>query len=446
LKHAVTVFVSFILVTAPGSAATTVTLLHFSDYHSHALPFYSEGGERQGGIAAAAGYLKRHKRDGAIVFNGGDMMNKGAPAWSDRYQCAEWAWLNGIVDAMAFGNHDVDYGFDAFRRCRETVTYPILASNVDGFDSFRVFDVRGVRIGVFAVCGADFPSLVKVPEIRFRDRTGAARETVRRLRKEERADAVVLIGHAHAQEDYALARDVPGIDLIFGTHSHLKQQMTRIPGTQTWFISPFQYLTYISRAELTFDENRTLKEVRGELVRIDPSRPVDDELARRVAGMQEALERDPRYRHLFEPFATLKNPMSVDEVADLAVEIMRDAADASVALSTISSFRQALPPGPIDLEALRAALPYDNEIVTAAMAGDEVIRLLAYGASRKGSDAFAVVRANALIDPRKTYRVATTDYLAGSAGYRDYFASVKRTGLRVREEVRNHLALTLPRQ
>lgn len=27
---------------------TQVTLLHFSDYHSHALPFYSEGREGQG--------------------------------------------------------------------------------------------------------------------------------------------------------------------------------------------------------------------------------------------------------------------------------------------------------------------------------------------------------------------------------------------------------------
>src|SRR5687767_7241923 len=93
----------------PLSADTTVTLLHFSDYHSHALPFYTDDGER-GGIARAIGYLRGEKRRGALVFSGGDTINKGSPAWSDRYGCAEWPWLNGVVDAMAFGNHDADYG------------------------------------------------------------------------------------------------------------------------------------------------------------------------------------------------------------------------------------------------------------------------------------------------------------------------------------------------
>ena len=48
-------------------AATLVTLLHFSDYHSHALPFYSDGMEEQGGIARAVTYLRTAKRQGALV-------------------------------------------------------------------------------------------------------------------------------------------------------------------------------------------------------------------------------------------------------------------------------------------------------------------------------------------------------------------------------------------
>ena len=51
-------------------ADTTITLLQFSDYHSHALPFHTDAGER-GGIARAIGYLEREKRHGALVFSGG---------------------------------------------------------------------------------------------------------------------------------------------------------------------------------------------------------------------------------------------------------------------------------------------------------------------------------------------------------------------------------------
>src|SRR5688572_20459854 len=117
-----------LLMAMPMSAETTITLLHFSDYHSHALPFYTEQGER-GGIARAIRYLAQEKQRDALVFNGGDTINKGSPAWSDKYGCAEWPWWNGIVDAMAFGNHDADYGFEALGHCRETVTYPILSAN-----------------------------------------------------------------------------------------------------------------------------------------------------------------------------------------------------------------------------------------------------------------------------------------------------------------------------
>ena len=138
-----------LVVLAAPLHATDITLLHFSDYHSHALPFYTDAGER-GGIARAIGFLDREKRRGAFVFSGGDTINKGAPAWSDKYRCAEWSWLNGIVDAMAFGNHDADYGKQEFERCRANARYPILGANVGGLKPYTVVERDGVRIGLLS--------------------------------------------------------------------------------------------------------------------------------------------------------------------------------------------------------------------------------------------------------------------------------------------------------
>jgi 5'-nucleotidase / UDP-sugar diphosphatase len=427
--------VTALLLAAIPAHATTVTLLHFSDYHSHALPFYSEGREEQGGIANALHDLRRHKRRGALVFSGGDMMNKGAPAWSDRYRCAEWPWFNGIVDAMAFGNHDADYGYADFVRCRDLVRYPILSANTEGFRPYVVLKARGLRIGVFAVAGSDFPQLVKVPELRFTDPVAAARETVRRLREVERADAVVLIGHQHAESDFALARAVPGIDLIFGSHSHLKQELTRIDGTSTWFISPYQYLTYFSEVEMTF-QKRELVSVRGRLVRVDAKRRPDRPTLRKVSAMDRDLRNDPRYRDLFIPFTALDSPMSVDALGRYAVDLMREVTKSDVAISTASSFRQPLPPGAIDGEILRAALPYDNEIVVAELTPEKLGRLIALSGGADPSFVSGEPGSAALV------RVATTDYLARvAAGYREVFEGVeiRPTGLRVREEIRRKL-------
>lgn len=429
----------WLFVVAPLNA-TTITLLHFSDYHSHALPFYSEGSMR-GGIARAIGFMERHKRAGALVFNGGDMMNKGAPAWSDRYRCAEWAWLNGVADAMAFGNHDPDYGNDDLTRCRASVRYPILSANTTGFERYRVFVRNGIRVGVFAIAGADFPRLVTNARLTFTDPVAAARGVVKSLREREHADVVVMIGHEHAEDDYKLAAGVPGIDLIFGSHTHLKRELTQIPGTKTWFISPHQYATYISVVDLVFD-GKKLTKIQGRLMPIDRSVKPDGTIETRVAAMERELEAAPAYRDLFVPVAKLDQAMEVEDVVRFTLNTMRDVARTDAAMSTASSFRQALPQGTIDLETLRAALPYDNQIVVAQVSGDRLQELYGRAAADPSSDAYAFTTPIAAIDPAKSYTVAITDYMARvSTSYRDFFGAtnIRDTSMHVRAEVMKRL-------
>jgi 5'-nucleotidase/UDP-sugar diphosphatase len=422
------------LLLALPAGAQTVTLLHLSDYHSHAEPFYTEQGER-GGIARAIGYLRQQKRAGALVFSGGDTINKGAPAWSDKYGCVEWSWLNGIVDAMALGNHDADYGFAAFEKCRQSARYPILSANTKGFRPYAVFESRGVRVGVFALAGADFTQLVKVPELVFSDSVAAARETVQALRDREHVDVVVSIGHEDLADDYALAKAVPGIDVIFGSHSHLERDLVRIPDTHTTYISPSQYLTYISRVEVTVAEGH-VTDVKGGLIPVDDRLREDRAVAKRVQRLQQELEHDPTYSELFQPIGKLDAPISVAQLADRTLKNMRDVTKADVALSTSSSFRQPLPRGTLTMESLRAAMPYDNELVVCDMTGAQLQRVLDYDASQRGTDAQSYISRPDVIDPAATYKVATTDYLAYVA-YKDAFSCERvRTGLRVRDELR----------
>lgn len=411
----------------PASAATNVTLLHFSDYHSHALPFYTDEGER-GGIARAIGFLRAQKRGGALVFSGGDTVNIGAPAWSDKYQCAEWSWLNGVVDAMAFGNHDADYGREVFDRCEASAKYPILSANTNGFQRYAVFEANGARIGVFALAGDDFPKLVKLPDLKFSDALTAAREVVRVLRDEERVDAVVMIGHQDTDADYAMARAVPGIDVIFGSHSHLKRDLVLFDATRTWFIAPWQYLAYISRIVLTIDNHRVTN-VTGGLIPVDSRMREDRAIAKKVKTMQRDLERDPKYAGLFVPIATLGQPMSVAALAQRTLEVMKKVTSADIALSTHSSFRRPLPRGTITLESLRAALPYDNEIVVCEMKGADLQKVIDGEMYVSGP-----------VDPARTYRVATTDYIA-YVEHKDVFTCEKtRTGKKVRSEIKATLS------
>jgi 5'-nucleotidase / UDP-sugar diphosphatase len=414
-----------------------ITLLHFSDYHSQAIPFYTEGNPQIGGIARATSYMARMKRRGAMIFGGGDMFNKGTPAWSDRYRCTEWPWFNGIVDAMALGNHDADYGYAELERCMESVQFPVLSANTAGFRPYKVVHdpETNIRIGAFAVAGTDFDALIEAPELRFGDPIAAAREAVRALREDEKVHAVVMIGHQSREADFALARAVPGIDLIFGSHSHRSQELMKIPETETWFMAAAPYLGSISRVQLEFDSAKLLR-MTGRLVPVDEQMAADPATALQVNAMYSDLRRDPDYKHLFEPIATLRDAIPVAEIGKRAVDIMREAAGADVAISTASSFRRALPSGRIEVDTLNASMPYDNEIVVVELPADKARALLAH-------DNSAFVSGEVRGD---TVRVATTDYVAFIApGYRQFFegVDVKRTGIRVRDEVRKSLSMKL---
>ncbi len=468
---------------------TTVTLLHFSDYHAHAVPFYNEGEANTAGIARLMAYLKPRANDpNTLIFSGGDTMNLGSPAWSDKYHCAEWSWFNGLVDAMAFGNHDADYGPDVFAQCQSQINYPILGSNVLSADgqplfqyngkTYQVFEVGGHKIGVFAVDGPDFVRLIKpatmpAPNVTFADRVASAQEVVKTLHAQEQVEAVVLIGHALYEDDIALAQAVPGIDLIFGTHSHRKEELSQIPNTSTYFISPFQYLTYLSQVELTFSGSK-LTAVNGELVHLGSDMPEDPDVAKQVAQMQADLQADPQYAPLYQPIGQAAMEVSTDGqftgealLGNLVMDVFRSAAQAHMALSTSSSFREPIPPGPILEETLRTAMPYTNKILVFDLSGAQVQELLNYSVSRSGSDFFSQVSgvrfnivdgkatniqlltdpANpaagyAALDPAATYKIATSDFqglIAG--GYKEIFAPASHvdTGLDVRTEVRAYL-------
>jgi 5'-nucleotidase/UDP-sugar diphosphatase len=469
------------LALAGATLASEVTIVGISDYHAHAVPFRSEGRAGQGGIARAVTFLKRAKAEGALVFSGGDTLNAGTPTWSDEYPCVEWPWLNGLVDAMALGNHELDYGAEAFERCRASAAYPVLAANLVGADgrplltaggrTWLVRTAGGRRIGAFAVAGPDLARLIKAKDLpagaRFTDPVAAAREVVRALRDEEKVDAVVLIGHQHRADDEALARAVPGIDLVLGTHSHLAVDLQRIEGTSTWYVSPFQYLAYASRVKLRFEDGR-LAGVSGGLVAMDQTVPPDPEIEGRVADLQRRLVQKHAAR--FAPFASLgvelaDTAISASEtiLGNWATEALRRAARSHAFLSTSSSFRATLGPGPVSAEDFFAAFPYPNRVTTATLTGRQVAELVALVEARRGSDAFSqqsglrwrgtaveVLRDPAKpeagyepLDPARAYRIATTDFQAFVLpGYRELFAGapdLARTEIDVHATLRTAL-------
>lgn len=485
---------------------TTVTLLHTSDYHSHARPHYSEGENNVGGLARLIQYLRDEQaaNPNTIILSGGDTMNLGTPAWSDRYQCAEWTWFNGLLDAMALGNHEQDYGWAAFEQCRASARYPVISAglvNAAGepiLQPWIVVERGGIKIGLFALTGSDFEKLIK-PELRpegarYADGEAIAPAIVQRLREVEKVDAVVSFGHRFYEDGVKLAQAVPGVDVILGTHSHRKDDLKQIPGTSTWIVSPFQYIEYVSRVELTFEGGK-LANVGGGLVRMSPDRPEAPDIAERVAGMQHDLEADPKYAARFENLGQAAVEISDENLTtsesvlgNWVQDTVRKAAGAQVALSTASSFRAAIPPGDVTVEDYLSAVPYKNVVLVHELTGAQLQQQLDLSVSKRGTDGFSQVSGVRFemrdgkatnvqvllnmalggpigtggpasepaddaevyesLDPDGTYLVAATDFQARIApGYSDIFkqaASVRDTGIVVNDLMMQTIRDTSP--
>ncbi|OJT19436.1 hypothetical protein BO221_34165 [Archangium sp. Cb G35] len=455
----------------------TVTLVGMTDYHSHAVPFYSEGEPGQGGVARALAYLREAKTNpDTLVVSGGDTVNKGVPTWSDEYGCVEWPWFNGVLDVMALGNHDLDYGAEAFERCRASVSYPVLCANLVGADGapylqvegkpYVVREVGGVRVGFFAVAGPDMQRLVKAENLpagtRWTDATEAARAVVEALRTEEHVDAVVLLGHQLREDDEALARAVPGIDVIMGSHSHQKTELGLLPGTRTWYLAPYQYLAYLSEVRLRFQGGK-LERVEGGLVKMDGTKREEPETAAEVGRLQRALV--AKHPERFEVLGHLNRPLRDEglttgqaEVGTWAAEVWRRAAGVHAFFALSASFRGGLPAGEVTVEDFLGAIPYRNQLVTAELTGAQLADWVALSESKRGTDSYSQrsgiryevedgrpVRLRVLkepshpeagdepVKPEAVYRVGTLDFQAFVAGgYKEALSvagNVRRTEL-----------------
>lgn len=433
--------------TTASSTEDEVVVLHFSDYHSHATSFYSEGAPGQGGVARLMGHLRTQREsynaqyhaNATLIFNGGDMMNVGAPAWSDKYHCVEWNWLGGIVEAAAVGNHDGDYGAAVFEGCLAETPYPLLSSNIRrGSDGTAIFTTtvsndngndnrdeaepttylvfeRGTnkrRIGVFGLASEDFRGMferdgstcrfagtVQPSSCLLGDRIETARRVVERLRQQERVDAVVLIGHSAYEEDEQVAQAVPGIDLILGTHTHRKEALHRIDGSKTFIVSPFQYGTYVSHTRLIFDSTEQpangLKAVSSKLVKMDASVPVDTEVDAQVKTMRQALVDDPDYAYLFVEIGSANGALELDGslsgeslLGNFVCDTLRTSLAVDVALVLTSNLRQPIPPGTVYEETIHDAMPYASPLVVYALSGDAILNMMAYSAAHSGFDTF----------------------------------------------------------
>ncbi|MBD3235249.1 MAG: twin-arginine translocation signal domain-containing protein [Candidatus Eisenbacteria bacterium] len=219
---------------------TVITILHTNDVHSRIDPF-PEGKGRNAGLGGASRRATLVRRIRAqsphtLLVDGGDVF-QGTPYFNLYHGEVDFRVMSALgYTAMTIGNHEFDAGLDGLAAAAEHADFDLLSANYD-FRGTRLADrvrpytlreVGGYRVGLFGL-GVALEGLVAAPLCRgvtYSDPVAAARRMTELLRTEKRCDLVVCLSHL-GNRGYAghpgeqdVARQVSGIDLIVGGHSH----------------------------------------------------------------------------------------------------------------------------------------------------------------------------------------------------------------------------------
>jgi len=163
--------------------------------------------------------------------------------------------------------------------------------------------------------------------------------------------------------------------------------------------------------------------------------PDDPELAKVIAPFAAEIQASFGRVIGYAPVELAKGwPQGLSPLGSLVAEVMRREAVRTVggevrcAFTNSGSIRRNIPAGPVPIEIIFEAFPFENELVVAEYTGAEVVAIVEEGILHKGGEPSSGVQASVSgsaahpvasitwsdgtpIDPNGLYRVATTDYL-----------------------------------
>jgi len=309
-----------------------LTILHTNDFHSHLQGFGPESAYTPGvadndptigGMARIAGIIdevRRQNPGSTLVVDAGDcIMGTLFQALEPETGFQHALMKKAGYDVVAMGNHDFDFGPEAFagilRKATRRGEIPIMlmgnavtdrndpaddafeALIVDGLvKPFAVKEVNGIRTGIFSLIGKDASeSAPYAHPVTFEKIIPAAKKLVRSLKKEG-CDLIICLSHSGIRkdkkgnwsgEDVKLATKVKGIDLIISGHTHtLLMEPLVVNGVPIMAVGDNG--RFVGRIDL-MALNGSIKLEKYEIIPVDDRATAPDEIQSEIVLQQQKI-------------------------------------------------------------------------------------------------------------------------------------------------------------
>jgi 2',3'-cyclic-nucleotide 2'-phosphodiesterase / 3'-nucleotidase len=405
---------------ADRSGRVHLTILSTTDLHGNIYPidYYSEKAEPWG-LAKVATVVRQIRKENAnvLLLDSGDT-TQGTPLEyyhnrRDNQPPDPMMLVMNMLgyDAMTVGNHDFNFGLQVQDKARREAKFPWLSANTyeKGTDRphyapYLIKEIAGVRVGVLGLTTPGVPNWDNAENyagLEFREPVSEARRWVAVLREKEKADVVVVAMHMGLEEDLktgqlnpgqvpdenralAIARQVPGIDVILMGHTHRDVPSLVVNGV---LLTQASYWgRQLARVDLFLNQEA------GGRWRIAAESawtiPMDD----RVAPDPEALGLAASYHQATEAWLTRAIGQSDAEltardarfrdsaILDLIQRVQLDAGHADVSMAASFNPQARIPRGPVTVREIAGLYTYENTLVVLEVTGQQLKDALEHSA------------------------------------------------------------------
>ena len=317
-----------------------------------------------------------------LLFSAGDIRS-GNPI-NDRYAVPSlpmYELMNAVgFDLSCFGNHEWDSGVKNMRELMKVAKFPFVCANVTFDDSLNVpvkpyviIERNGLKIGVI---GAIQLGLNGIPDFHPNNAGGSHFRPTEEVIPEylslrDECNALFLLSHCGFEADVELADKFPQFDAIFGGHTHILVDSTRLfNGVMiTQAMNRIKYLTFNT---FTFDKKGKMIAKESQVIPIGKVKNKDEKI--------QAMVDEFNSNEVFQQVVGY-NDAAIDDCNECLGCLMADAdlemAGADLAFQNNGGVRfDSLDVRPIILKDLFSLDPFDNELVVFNMTGQEIVDFL----------------------------------------------------------------------
>ena len=384
-----------------------------SDVHGSFFPYdFINRKPKAGSLARVATYvnqLRSQHGENVILLDNGDILQGQPVSYYSNYVDTTSANIAAQVvnylryDAQTIGNHDVETGHRVYDKWVSATHCPILGANVIDTKTnkpylkpYTILKRGGARIAIIGLLTPAIPNWLGEnlwSGLRFEEMVSSARQWMRVVKEQEKADIVIGLFHSGKDggittPDYkedaslAVAREVPGFDVVFFGHDHTRyaDAVTNSEGKRVVCLDPANNAMSVAQADLQLVKKKgrwCVKESQWKLVDV-ADLPVDNDFVDHFSAFNETVK-----AYADRVIGTFENTISTRDsyfgnsaFNDLILNLELSITKADVAFNAPVSFDVAIKKGPVRVADMFNLYKYENQLFVMRLTGKEIRKAL----------------------------------------------------------------------